>query len=240
MDGFVNFADGTLSAGIASGDTSLTLQSGDGARFAAAPFNAVIYNSTDYTRPSDDPSREIVRVTAISTDTFTISRGQEGTSAANHNTSGKVYKLVAGMTAELFRRGAQAFDDYYDASLFHPDTAGITWTVPGTPANDSTYLRYRRDGDVCIIQFAMNDGASVLSGGGDWALHIDLPAGLKASAWSYAVLQRGDGVTFYNDGWVYIQTNDTQLTLTRAFGTVPWDDGQIYCFGSLEFPVADV
>jgi hypothetical protein len=55
----------------------------------------------DYPNPANDPNVEIVRVTNVSTDTLTITRGQEGTSAANHNTGGKTYSLVLGITAKM-------------------------------------------------------------------------------------------------------------------------------------------
>jgi len=101
MDGVKNFAKSTLASGIAAGATSLSVASGGGAKFPAVPFNAVIWNSTDNADPADDSTKEIVRVTAISTDTFTIARGQEGTSDVNHNTGGKTYSIIAGPTAKL-------------------------------------------------------------------------------------------------------------------------------------------
>lgn len=99
LDAFKNFALGTLSAGIASGATSLAMTAGQGTRFPAVPFNAMLWNSTDFTSPDQDTAVEIVRVTAISTDTFTITRAQEGTADVNHNTGGKTYALCAGVTA---------------------------------------------------------------------------------------------------------------------------------------------
>ena len=101
LDAALNFAKSTLSTGYTSAATSIVLVSGGGAKFPAAPFNAVWYNSTDYGSPEDDPSVEIVRCTVISTDTLTVTRGQESTSAANHNTAGKTYTLSAGPTAKL-------------------------------------------------------------------------------------------------------------------------------------------
>src|ERR1017187_6566191 len=101
LDAAKNWAKANLSTGYATGDKSVVLVSGGGAKFPAAPFNAVWYNSTDYSNPGDDASAEIVRVTVISTDTLTITRAQESTSAANHNTAGKTYTLFAGPTAKL-------------------------------------------------------------------------------------------------------------------------------------------
>lgn len=111
LDTFKNFAKGTLSAGIASGATSLTLTTGHGARFPVAPFNAVIWNSTDYSSSSDAiyaGQAEIVRVTAIASDTLTITRGQEGTTAVNLNTSGKTYKIAQTITAKTFNADVPA------------------------------------------------------------------------------------------------------------------------------------
>lgn len=110
MDARTNFAFGTLTAGIASGATSLSVGAGEGARFPAVPFNAVIWNKTDYASPAHAyhaGAAEIVRVTAIATDTLTITRAQESTAAVNLNTGGKTYEIWAGPTVR-----------YWDDSLF--------------------------------------------------------------------------------------------------------------------------
>ncbi|MEO8273488.1 MAG: hypothetical protein ABI620_05445 [Chloroflexota bacterium] len=100
LDQALNFAKSDVSIGYNSAATSIVLATGGGAKFPTVPFNAVWYDST-YSDPADDPNVEIVRVTVISTDTLTITRAQEGTSAANHNTGGKTYKLIAGPTAKF-------------------------------------------------------------------------------------------------------------------------------------------
>ncbi len=101
LDNTKNFAKVTVSTGYASTDTSIVLSSGNGAKLPTAPFNATWWNSTDYADPSDDPNVEIVRVTAISTDTLTVTRGQEGIAASTKNTAGKTYKMIAGITAKV-------------------------------------------------------------------------------------------------------------------------------------------
>lgn len=58
--------------------TSLVVTAGEGARFPTPPFNATI--SAVGVRPNPTNS-ETVRVTAISTDTLTIARAQENSSA---------------------------------------------------------------------------------------------------------------------------------------------------------------
>lgn len=62
----------------ATSGTSLVVGAGDGAKFPTAPFNATIWPAG--ARPTT-ATAEIVRVTGVSTDTLTIVRAQEGTSA---------------------------------------------------------------------------------------------------------------------------------------------------------------
>lgn len=62
----------------ASSGTSLVLAAGGGALMPAVPFNAALWPVSVQPLASN---AEIVRVTAIATDTLTITRIQEGTSA---------------------------------------------------------------------------------------------------------------------------------------------------------------
>ena len=77
---------------LTSGATTVNVQTGDGAKFPTAPFHATLYTS--------DPSvGEIVKVTAKSTDAFTIERAKENTSAQEWAQDTKIGLLV---TAKLF------------------------------------------------------------------------------------------------------------------------------------------
>jgi len=97
-----NFGKVTVSTTYGSGDTSIVLSSGNGAKLpdpaVDGAYNLVWWNSTDYDDPADDPNVEIVRVTVRSTDTLTVTRAQEGTSASAKNTSGKTYKMLRAFT----------------------------------------------------------------------------------------------------------------------------------------------
>lgn len=62
----------------AASGTSLVVSSGHGTRFPAVPFNATVWPANTIPDPSNS---EIVRVTAVASDTFTITRAQESTSA---------------------------------------------------------------------------------------------------------------------------------------------------------------
>lgn len=100
-----NFSKVTVSTGYDGSATSIVLTTGHGTKLPTAPFNVVWWNSTDYPDPSDDPNAEVVRVTAISTDTLTVTRAQESTSASTKNTAGKTYKMLAGLTAGTVNNG---------------------------------------------------------------------------------------------------------------------------------------
>jgi hypothetical protein len=90
-----NFAEAAVSTGYNSAATTVIVASGQGAKFSATyPYPLVWWDCTTYTRPSLDPNVEIVLVTNRSTDTLTVTRGADGTSAVNHNTAGKVYCLI--------------------------------------------------------------------------------------------------------------------------------------------------
>jgi len=105
LDAVKNFVKVTVSQGYASGITSIDVSAGHGAKLpdpsADGEFNLVWWNSTDYPDPSDDPNVEIVRCTARSTDTLTITRAQEGTADVNHNTADKAYKMILAITAKM-------------------------------------------------------------------------------------------------------------------------------------------
>lgn len=104
MDAAKNIAIAVVTQGYNSSATSIIVASGFGARFPTPPFNAEWWDSTNYPNPADDPNYEIVRVTAISTDTFTIVRGQEttlgGLAASAKNTVGATYKIARTFTAK--------------------------------------------------------------------------------------------------------------------------------------------
>ena len=83
---FTNNAATTLASGVLIGDTSLTVAAGTGAEFPTLTGSEYFY----CTIANNAGSVEIIKVTARSTDTFTIVRGQDGTSAAAWSSGDKV------------------------------------------------------------------------------------------------------------------------------------------------------
>lgn len=106
LDATKNFAKATVSTGYDASATSIVLTTNHGANLpaiatAADQYNLVWWNATDFADPSDDPNVEIVRVTARSTDTLTVTRAQEGTTAKTHNSVGKTYKMALCLTDKM-------------------------------------------------------------------------------------------------------------------------------------------
>lgn len=106
-----NFAKATLIQGYGAGVTTVVVTAGQGARFPSTfPYRGTWYDCTTYTAPVDDPNREIVLVTNRSTDTFTLTRAQEGTAAVDHNTAGKQYCLEQSLTKAMWESIQDAID----------------------------------------------------------------------------------------------------------------------------------
>jgi hypothetical protein len=81
--------------------TSLVVTGGDGLLFPATfPFNAVIWPVGELPLSTN---AEIVKVTNISTDTFTIERQQEGTSARSVIIGDRISATITAYTARTFR-----------------------------------------------------------------------------------------------------------------------------------------
>jgi len=122
LDARKNFAITTVSTGYDDAAVSIDLSTGKGARFpdpaTDGEFNLVWWNSSDYPQAADDPNREIVRCTARSGDTLTITRAQEGTTATTKNTVGKTYMVQLGPTKKTIDDIEAVFESPTNAVAF--------------------------------------------------------------------------------------------------------------------------
>lgn len=104
LDQVLNFAKVTVSTLYAAGATSIVLITNDGLKLpdpTVTNYNLVWYDSY-FGDPAEDPLVEIVRVTAKTDDTLTVTRAQEGTADTNKNTSGRTYKMVLSFTKKTY------------------------------------------------------------------------------------------------------------------------------------------
>jgi hypothetical protein len=132
---FTNNASSTLASGINNSVTSLTVATGQGALFPTLSAGDYFY----CTLANAVGTVEIVKVTARSTDTFTITRAQDGTSAATWSTGDKVeLRLVSASLNDLPK-----LDEVNTFSLrqtFSVGTVQGPWTTAGRPSSPTAGL----------------------------------------------------------------------------------------------------
>lgn len=143
---FTNNASTTLAAGISNVATSITLSTGTGALFPAitAPdyFYATLYDASN--------NIEIVKVTARASDTLTVTRAQESTTARAYLTGDKIEVRVtaAGLSNKLDKDTGGTLS----GSLFLPasSTTSASFRIPhGTAPTSPT------NGDVWTTSTAL-------------------------------------------------------------------------------------
>lgn len=100
---YTNNASSTLAAGILAGATSLSVQTGHGARFPSPSGGDFFY----VTLADTAGNIEICRVTARSTDSMTIVRAQDGTSARAWNSADRVELRVTKAMLDDFKTDAR-------------------------------------------------------------------------------------------------------------------------------------
>lgn len=145
LDAAKNFAKVIVSTGYDAAATSIVLSGSEGAKLPQpstdGEFNVVWYNSTDYNDPTDDPNVEIVRVTARSTDTLTVTRAQESTSASTKNTGGKTYKMILAVTQKMIEDIDTALPIIAHATVSGTcNGSNVTFTLSATPAHGVVML----------------------------------------------------------------------------------------------------
>jgi hypothetical protein len=123
-----NFAKVTVSTGYDAAATSIVLTTGHGAKLpGTGPYRLTWWNHTLAADPADDPNAERVLVTGgYGTDTLTVTRGQDGTSASTKNTGGATYKMVEVV-------GKAEYDDIVSKS---GDTMTGALVLSGDPDSD--------------------------------------------------------------------------------------------------------
>lgn len=99
IDNTKNFAITQLDGGIDASATTIDVV--DASVFPTVEFNAVIWNSDDYANPAIDANVEIVRITNISGNTLTVTRGQESTTPSEHNGTGTTYSIANTITSKM-------------------------------------------------------------------------------------------------------------------------------------------
>jgi len=170
---FTNNATTTLASGITNVATTLTVASGKGALFPS-PTGSNYFMAT--LQGASGSPIEIVKVTARSTDTFTIVRAQEGTTASAFSTSDLIeLRLTAGDLGNIPQLTASnAFTGQtYFTNVALTDAATIAWDVSVAQVATFTFVSSSR---------AMGVPSNLVNGG-FYALAIIQNAGSNTLTW---------------------------------------------------------
>ena len=180
-----NNAFGTISAGINSSATTVTLDSGQGARFPTLGGSDHFYGTLIDT----SNNVEIIKVTARSTDSMTVVRAQDNTTAQ---------AFAIGDRFEL-RPTAALFEDILSEGLVVPDNAiTLAKMASGT---DGNIISYDTSGNPVAV--ATGSSGQVLTSAGAGAV-----PSFQAAAGGGKILQ---AVTTFNNTHIS-QSNNTEYT----------------------------
>lgn len=163
FDAHKNFAYSTVATAPspASSGTSLVVASGDGAKFPATPFNATVWPAG--VQPTT-ANAEIVRVTNISTDTLTLTRTQESSSARSIVVGDQIAATITTKTLTdvetAIPSGTQLVPSSpSDASQFLDGAATPAWAYP--PGHEFGYDQIT--GNVSVTATTESAGTTVIT-----------------------------------------------------------------------------
>jgi len=204
LDSVSNFGRAFILGGLTSSGTSVELRTGDVSNLpVSGNFNCVIFNASDYVNPIDDPFKEIVRVNSISGSFLSVSRAQEGTTAASHSMTGKTYVAVNTITKKMI-------DDINSAILSYSPT-----TV---------------NADTIYVKNIFNSGTSALNISGSSIVNINASgAGLFAS--QTAVTLASPSIDLFATGGGSIATQGSIIPVTSGtynIGSAAYPVGTVY------------
>lgn len=170
---FANNAQSTLASSVNSSVTTLPLAAGTGALFPS-PTGGDFFMLT-LTQPGIEASWEIVKVTARSTDSLTVVRAQEGTSAASWASGSKAeLRLTAGAKWSLGNidesiaptwTGAHRFDQAVGIGASNSNSTGSMLVVAGAQFNSLLVRSTGSSGGVGSSDLYLGSASGDLSGG---------------------------------------------------------------------------
>ena len=133
----------TLASGINSSQTSMVVATGTGTTL----MGGVSLSSGDTFAVAIDPetsSEEIVYITAVASDTLTITRGQAGTAQVAHNAGATVQHVFTGNDAQHFEDTViVALTPDNVATVTNKNLSSATNTFPSSPQNPKTPKPHR-------------------------------------------------------------------------------------------------
>ena len=251
----------TLATGISNSATTMTVASGTGSALMGgvtlAPGNTDIFTVA---LDVDTQNEEVVYITAASSDTFTIVRGQAGTSAISHTGGATVKHVLTSADLNFYTAGVATADGAIPNAIVTAKGDIIAASASATPDNlavgtngqvltaDSTAtlgIKWATPADVNLT-FNAQTGTTYTLVAGDLnklvtlsnasTITLTVPNGVFTTGQQINIQQLGAGtVQIRNDG-------TTVLTSTGATSTAPnlraqFSAATIICTSSNNFTV---
>src|ERR1700679_4228298 len=138
---YANNAAGTLASGITAASMSLTLNAGQAAAFPAPTPPQVFY--VTLTDAATQTLIEIVKVTAVSGNIFSIVRAQDGTTALSWNAGDIVSQRAIRLEMQGWENAAEGNFAAQGAAVTPSTTLGIVGTIVGDNANTGSVGEYQ-------------------------------------------------------------------------------------------------
>lgn len=134
FDAHKNFAITTVvtAPSPATSGTTLVVTSGEGARFPTTPFNATVWPAGQIPTPG---TAEVVRVTSRTSDTLTITRAQESSTARSIITGDYIAATISTKTITDLEAGTNFPQISTGSGVFTPD---VSIGQGGTASGNST------------------------------------------------------------------------------------------------------
>ena len=203
MDALKNFSYSLVATAPspATSGTSLVVTAGQGSYFPATPFDATIWPSG--VQPTNT-NAEIVRVTNVSTDTFTITRAQYGTTAQSIAVG---YQIAQTVDANLLSQLAPLSGATFTGEVVAPDfkVSGLTGATAETRYVGGTTNGAPTSGTFAVGDFIVDQTATI------W---VCTTAGTPGTWWStisnHAVLRSATATAGKNEVTIFSGSTASQ------------------------------
>ncbi len=225
MQTFTNNAYGFLASGVSAAATTLVLGTGEGARFPTTSGDTFKITLIALTN-GQETAWEIVNVTGRSSDTLTVQRAQEGTTALIWPSLTRVeLRLTAGATESKANLGTAAYKDV---------GAGATQVAAGDHAHSGVYQP--ADSDLTALAGLSTTGLVERTGAGTAAI-VTKPTGALVGTTDTQTLS-GKTVTGLKETKVAMAASEIDLSTGNYFTKTITGTGITFTVASASLPAS--